>query len=103
MAVPRKIILSFNSLEYMSYALSPRPVCSTTIGMSVIVPPFFNIRFSIYDFSRLLKKYIFALQAVIPAEAGIHNLLPPTDSIGGYNNWIRPRMVLSPIESLGEG
>src|SRR5512137_993420 len=32
MTEPRNTILSFRSLENMSYALSPLPVCSTTIG-----------------------------------------------------------------------
>ena len=32
-----KITLSFKSLEYISYARSPRGVCSTTIGTSWLV------------------------------------------------------------------
>src|SRR5215469_11850101 len=39
--VPIKIMLSFRRREKMSYALSPRLVCSTTMGTSAIVffPP----------------------------------------------------------------
>ena len=37
--VPKKIIRSRNSLEYMSKARSPRPDCSTTIGIAPDDPP----------------------------------------------------------------
>jgi len=38
--LPRKIILSFSRREKISYALSPIPVFSMTIGTSVIFVPF---------------------------------------------------------------
>src|SRR5258708_8805806 len=42
MGVPMKIILSRKSREKMSYARSPRLVCSTTIGTSAISVSFLN-------------------------------------------------------------
>src|SRR3984893_5798417 len=38
--VPIKMMLSRSSREYMSYARSPRPVCSMTMGTSIICGSF---------------------------------------------------------------
>src|SRR5512135_31868 len=76
MAVPIKMILSFKSLEYMSYALSERPVCSITMGITLTLFSFLQFRFREYKVEHLLLKQrtLETLQGSIPGDIKLHDL-----------------------------